>query len=133
RYAMNRAAGWICSGTLVAQNLRSRTGYTNRPMAQIPLGVDVRCFRPDPAAGNAIRGKLGWQADGPAVIGYLGRLVPEKGIDIMKRALDLLDVPWRALFVGSGSSEKSLKQWATKHGDKVRICTDVVHDQVPAY
>ena len=26
-----------------------------------------------------------------------------------------------------------MKTWASKHGDKVRICTDVVHDQVPAY
>jgi glycosyltransferase involved in cell wall biosynthesis len=37
------------------------------------------------------------------------------------------------LFVGAGSSEPGLRAWAAQHGDKVRICTDVVHDQVPAY
>jgi phosphatidyl-myo-inositol dimannoside synthase len=133
RYAMKRAAGWICSGTLVAQNLGARPGYQHLPMAQIPLGVDVDLFRPDADAGRAIRQQLGWSADGPAVVGYLGRLVPEKGIDLMQKALDQLTVPWRALFVGAGSSEPSLRAWATKHGDKVRICTNVVHDQVPAY
>jgi phosphatidyl-myo-inositol dimannoside synthase len=133
RYAMSRAAGWICSGSLVAKNLGSRPGYIDRPMVQIPLGVDLGLFRPDAEVGRAMRRKLGWSADGPGVVGYLGRIVPEKGIDIMQRALDQLTVPWRALFVGAGSSEPSLKAWAAKHGDKVRICTDVVHDQVPAY
>jgi glycosyltransferase involved in cell wall biosynthesis len=133
RYAMNRAAGWICSGQLVAQNLSARAGYVNRPMAQIPLGVDVNCFRPDADAGKAIRRQLGWSNDGPGVVGYLGRLVPEKGLDVMQRALDRLTVPWRALFIGAGTSEASLRNWAKAHGDKVRICTDVTHDQVPAY
>jgi glycosyltransferase involved in cell wall biosynthesis len=133
KYAIGRAAGWICSGSLVAQTLGRRTGYDRLPMAQIPLGVDVDCFRPDPAAAKLALQRLGWDAHGPPVIGYLGRFVPEKGLDLLQRALDRVAVPWRALFVGAGPSETSLRAWAARHGDRVRICTDVTHDQVPPF
>jgi phosphatidylinositol alpha-1,6-mannosyltransferase len=133
RYAMGRAAGWICSGKLVAENLRTRPGYDRLPMARIPLGTDLTKFRPDRASRVAILQKLGWEPEGPAVVGYLGRFVPEKGIDLMMSALDRVKSPWRALFVGAGSSEPALRAWAGRHGDRVRICNSVVHDQVPAY
>jgi glycosyltransferase involved in cell wall biosynthesis len=131
RYAMRKAAGWICSGSLVEQALKPRSGY-NLPMAQIPLGVDVESFRPDPAAGQAILRKLGWDP-GPPIVGYLGRFVSEKGLDMLTRALDRLSGEWRAMFVGAGPMEPQLRTWAAKHGDRVRLCTDVTHDHVPAY
>lgn len=130
-YSMRRAAGWVSCGSLVTQNLSQRPGY-DKPMAQIPLGVDVESFRPNPEAGRAVHQKLGWQP-GPPVVGYLGRFVPDKGVNLLTRALDQLDGEWRALFVGSGVLEPDLRNWATKYGDRVRICTDVTHDQVPAY
>jgi glycosyltransferase involved in cell wall biosynthesis len=131
RYAMRKAAGWICSGSLVAQTLKPRRGY-DKPMARIPLGVDVECFRPDPAAGRAVLRKLGWEP-GPPVVGYLGRFVPDKGLDLLMLALDRLAGEWRAMFVGAGPMEPRLREWARGHGDRVRICTDVTHDHVPAY
>lgn len=131
RYAMRKAAGWICSGSLVAQTLRQRRGY-DKPMAQIPLGVDLQCFHPDAQSGRAILDKLGWKP-GPPVVGYLGRFVPDKGLDLLTRALDQIQGEWRALFVGAGPMEPQLRRWAEGHGDRVRLCTDVIHDQVPAY
>ena len=132
RFAMGRAAGWICSGSLVAQTLTPREGY-DKPNAQIPLGVDVDQFRPDPAAAAAALRQLGWDPAGPPVVGYLGRFVPEKGICLLTRALDGLAGPWRALFVGAGPMEPYLRAWAARHGDRVRLCTGVTHDRVPAY
>jgi glycosyltransferase involved in cell wall biosynthesis len=132
-YAMNRACGWICSGQLVAQTLGTRSGYDKRPMAMIPLGVDIESFRPEPAAGRAVRRALGWDESNPPVIGYLGRLVPEKGLELMMRVLDQLQVPWRALFVGAGPLEPMVRAWAQRQGDRVRLCTEVKHDQVPQY
>jgi glycosyltransferase involved in cell wall biosynthesis len=131
QYAMRKAAGWICSGSLVARTLSARRGY-DKPMAQIPLGVDVQAFRPDREAGRAVLQKLGWEP-GPPVVGYLGRFVPDKGLDLLTRALDRLESEWRALFVGAGPMEPQLRTWAAKHGDRVRLCTDVTHDHVPAY
>lgn len=133
KFAIRRASGWICSGGLVAQNLASRPGYDALPRAQIPLGVDVNLFHPDRSVGAEVRRSLGWSADGPPVVGYLGRLVPEKGLDVLQAALDRVTVPWRALFVGAGPSEPNLRAWAARHGDRVRICNQVKHDQVPPY
>jgi glycosyltransferase involved in cell wall biosynthesis len=133
KYAIKRAAGWICSGRLVAQNLSARPGYDKLPMAQIPLGVDLNCFHPDRAAGDAVRRNLGWAVDGPPVVGYLGRFVPEKGLHVLQSALERMTTPWRALFVGAGPAEPEVRAWAQRHGDRVRICNNITHDHVPAY
>jgi glycosyltransferase involved in cell wall biosynthesis len=133
KYAMGRAAGWICSGRLVEENLSARPGYGRLPHARIPLGTDTGMFRPDPLAGAAIRRQLGWEEAGAPVVGYLGRFVREKGLDLMMRVLDRVRSPWRALFVGTGPSEPALRAWAARQGDRVRICTSVVHDRVPGY
>lgn len=133
RRVVARAAGWICSGQTVAKNLSTRPGYADRPSALIPLGVDLTAFRPDPAAGRAVRAQLGWSADGPPVVGFLGRFVPEKGLGLLTRSLDRVGTPWRALFVGGGPMEAPLRTWADKHGDRVRVCSDVRHDDVPGY
>ncbi|HVK12260.1 MAG TPA: glycosyltransferase family 4 protein [Gemmataceae bacterium] len=133
RSVVRRSAGWICSGRTVADNLLRRPGYAEKPMARIPLGVDVGAFRPDPAAGAAARRALGWGPGGPPVVGYLGRFVPEKGLTLLTNALDRLRTPWRALFVGGGPMEADLRAWAARHGDCVRLCTTVRHADVPAY
>ncbi len=132
-YAVGRAAGVICSGELVVETLRSRRGYGRLRMEPIPFGTDTEQFRRDPSRGKAIRESLGWSSDGPPVVGYLGRFIPEKGLTLLQRALDEVRSPWRALFVGAGPMEPSLRKWAARHGDRVRICNGVVHDQVPAY
>jgi glycosyltransferase involved in cell wall biosynthesis len=133
RQSMRRAAGWVGIGRTVLDTLGDRPGYRDRPGQVIPLGVDVEHFRPDPAAGAAVRCSLGWAADGPPVVGFLGRFVPEKGLSLLTRALEAVRTPWRALFVGCGECEPTLRQWAARCGDRVRIQTGVKHDQVPAW
>jgi glycosyltransferase involved in cell wall biosynthesis len=132
RFCLGRCAGWMACGRSVLDALLPR-GYDARPHRVLPLGVDVERFRPDPEAGRAVRRTLGWDGEGPPVVGYLGRFVPEKGIDQLTRVLDRLPCPWRALFVGGGPLEPTLRAWAARHGDRVRLCTDVTHDRVPAY
>jgi glycosyltransferase involved in cell wall biosynthesis len=133
RYAMKRAAGWIPFAQSVAEVLSPRAIYASRPMRQIPPGVDLTAFNPNRAAREEIRRSLSWSADGPPVVGYLGRFLPEKGLDDLTNALDAVRAPWRALFVGAGPMEAALRAWANGHGDRVRICTNVSHDQVPAH
>jgi glycosyltransferase involved in cell wall biosynthesis len=133
QYALERAAGWICSGRTVAEALSARRGYAQRPFRLIPLGVDVEAFRPDPAAGWDLRRSLGWDPAGPPVIGFLGRFIPEKGLGLLMRVLDGLPTPWRALFVGAGPLEPALRAWAARYGARVRICTNVQHAAVPRY
>lgn len=130
RYALKRSAGCICSGHTVAAALADRTGYRERPMRVIPLGVDVEHFQHDSAAGKETRRRLGWQASGPPVVGFLGRFVAEKGLDLLMRRLDGLAAPWRALFIGEGPLEAALRAWAARHGERVRILTGIRHDSV---
>ncbi len=132
-YSMRRAAGWICSGRLVAEVMQARSVYSRRPMRLIPLGVDLETFRPDPAVGAAVRRGLGWGREGPPVIGFLGRFTAEKGLPVLMRLLDNLKPAWRALFVGAGPLEPTLRAWARQHGNRVRVCTDVCHSVVPSY
>ena len=132
KYAMSRATGWICSGQLVAEALKSRQGYSI-PMRLIPLGVDINHFYPSSESKQAVRRSLEWSESEIPVIGYLGRLVPEKGLDLLMGVLDQLKTPWRALFIGTGSMEFTLKVWAKRYPDQVRICTEVRHNEVPQY
>lgn len=133
RLVMHRAAGWIAFGQTITETLVSRAGYRDRPMRTIPLGVDIERFRPDRSEGRSVLRALKWNPDGAPVVGFLGRFVPEKGLQLLMRALDQIAGPWRALFVGAGPMEGRLRAWAGAHGDRVRICADVTHDAVPAY
>jgi glycosyltransferase involved in cell wall biosynthesis len=110
--------------------------YRDRPMGLIPLGVDAEAFRPDAEAGRAVRRALGWEDEGPPVVGFLGRFTRAKGVGVLMRALDLMAemaVEWRALFVGAGPMEGEMRAWAARHGDRARVCTDIRHDEVPRY
>jgi glycosyltransferase involved in cell wall biosynthesis len=133
RFAMSRAAGWIAFGRTIEDALRDRPGYARRPRRVIAPGVDTDLFRADPAAGARVRASLGWEDDGPPVVGYLGRFVPEKGMETLMRALDGCAEPWRALLVGGGRMEAEVRAWAGRHGDRVRIATGVGHEAVPGY
>jgi glycosyltransferase involved in cell wall biosynthesis len=98
----------------------------------IPPGVDVVRFRPDDAARRRLLDRLGW-ADGDRVVGFLGRFVPEKGIATLLEALRTVRPPWRALFVGGGPMEDSLRRFAAEHPGRVHVQTGVGHDEVPIW
>lgn len=134
RYCLKRASGWTAFGQTVAENLKERPGYRDRPTSTIPLGIDLDVFRPDNQARRHRLQTLGWSEAGPPIVGFLGRFVPQKGIDLLCRVLDQLDpAGWRVLWVGGGPMEGTLRDWAGRHGDRVRVVTGVGHDQVPGY
>ncbi len=132
KYCLDRCAGWIAAGELVVETMLSR-GYGHKPYRIMPLGVDLAAFCPSPNSKRHIQQQLGWDQPGPPIVGYLGRFVPEKGMDVLTNALDRVSSSWRALIVGTGPMEKRLREWAMQYGDRVRVKTDVNHDQVPAY
>ena len=132
RGVLRRADGWIYCGESAFLALRDKAGYADRPSRLGPLGVDVELFRADPSARRRVREELGWETEGPPVVGYVGRFVPEKGLALLMRTLDRIRSPWRALFIGSGVLEPDLRRWMSRHGDRVRIVS-VPHDKVPPY
>jgi phosphatidyl-myo-inositol dimannoside synthase len=132
KYCFERCAGWMGSGRLVVDAMRER-GHGDKPHTVMPIGIDAEQFRPDAAAREATRVRLDWSRTSPPVIGFVGRFVEGKGLILMTEVLDRLELPWRALFLGGGPMEATLRVWAARYGDRVRILTDVTHDQVPPY
>ena len=132
RESMRRASGWIAFGHTIASTLGPHPGYFEKPHRVIPPGVDVERFHPDPAAGVEIRRKVGWPDDA-LVVGYLGRFAPQKGVTDLCAALDKMRAPWRALFVGGGSLQGDLEQFAAAHPGRVHIETGVEHGEVPRW
>jgi len=133
RHTMARSAGWIAFGETVRETLAPRAGY-DRPSCVIPPGVDVQRFRPDPPARRAIRARLGWPDDA-VVVGYLGRFVEMKGVGLLTGSLRglLHGGQCRALFVGGGDLEPSLRSFAGEYPGQVHVQTGVPHDDVPAW
>ena len=131
RYTMSRADGVIAFGQTIFDVVAPRA-RRDIPMRVIPPGVDVDHFAPDARARAQLFAKYGW-TDGPPVVGFVGRLVPEKGCLLLADVLDQLPVPWRAVFVGSGRLEADLRRWSLRYGDRVRIETQVGHDEVAQY
>lgn len=132
-YAMARATGWIAFGYSVAQALRGRALFDARPSRVIHPGVDTDLFKPDAEARAAVYQTLGWTVEGPPVVGFLGRLVPEKGVDMLTELLDGISAPWRGLIVGTGPLEPALRAWSARHPDRVRLVASATHNEVPRF
>jgi glycosyltransferase involved in cell wall biosynthesis len=131
QYALARAAGIVAFGRTAHEVVVERAPL-GTPVQVISPGVDVRRFHADAGAQARIRRQYGW-SDRTPIVGFLGRLVSEKGCALLTRALDRLGVPWRALFVGAGPLEADLRHWALRHPGRVRIESGLGHEQVAEY
>jgi glycosyltransferase involved in cell wall biosynthesis len=131
-FAVHRSSGVIAWGETVLEALATREPFKDRPMQVITPGVDLERFAPRPEIRASAREELGWHDPLP-VVGYLGRFVEEKGLDLLLRALERVRHPWRALFLGGGALEPRLQAWAHEYPGRVRILTTVRHEDVPRY
>ena len=68
-------------------------------------------------------------------VGYLGRLVHEKGVDVLLRALAGLSGEWRAQIVGDGAERATLERLAQSLGigERVEFLGWVDPSDVPGY
>ncbi len=104
RYVL-RHADYALAGTDSAADALRHKGYTG-PLAVIPqFGTSPELFQP--AAKRPAR---------PFTIGYIGRIVPEKGIRILLRAAAQLDGDWRLRLIGGGTASDELAALARSLG-----------------
>jgi glycosyltransferase involved in cell wall biosynthesis len=80
--------------------------------------VDDELFRPYAAEGRAMRESLALK--GP-VIGFLGRLDEEKGLDVLLRACVRLYGPWTLTVAGTGPEQETLEALAERLGIASRV------------
>jgi len=101
-------ADFAIAGSEGAAAVWRAKGYGG-PMAVIPqFGVDPQLFSPNRM--NALE-RMSIQRDAGRgfSIGYVGRLVPEKGVDGLLEAVAGLGGAWRLQIVGHGPQEAELK------------------------
>jgi glycosyltransferase involved in cell wall biosynthesis len=91
RWALDRADALI-AGTDSAADVWRQKGYPGSLPVIPQFGVDPEIFRPCnlPANGR------------PFTIGYFGRLVEEKGVDVLLNAVAHLSGDWRLILLGGG-------------------------------
>lgn len=110
RYTFRHAAHALACNQEAARIIR-RHGYTG-PLTIVPqVGVDPELFAPSPQ-----------QRDGAAfVVGYLGRLVPEKGVLDLVEAVARLPQRVRLRLVGNGVQRPVIARRAAQLGLDGRI------------
>jgi|SRR5579883_232016 glycosyltransferase involved in cell wall biosynthesis len=101
----------IIAGNRDGADLLRQWGYTGLVEVMPQMGVDTQLFAPHE------HGRSPEQRSKEFHIGFLGRLVPEKGIDTLfaaARQLQQQGLNCRVILCGSGSFEEALRQEAQK-------------------
>lgn len=119
-------ADYAIMGNSEAVDVWQRKGYRG-PSRVIPqFGVDPQLFRPPPKRDPG-RG---------FVVGATNRrLVPEKGVDLLLKAMSSLPGIWRIHVAGDGPARPALEQLAVRLGIADRVFFDgpISSDNMPAY
>jgi glycosyltransferase involved in cell wall biosynthesis len=120
------------AGTDEAMAVWRKKGYSG-PMAVIPqFGVDPQIFMPIP---HRAAQPTGAADDRPFVIGYAGRLVPEKGLDVLISAATRLPGKWLLSIAGDGPERERLVEMAGVYniGGSVRFDGPIASTAMPDY
>ncbi len=134
-YCFKRADSILACGTRVAETLRSK-GY-RRDLRVVPLPVDADAFCPDPDLRVRARLLLSLPENAP-VVGYVGKLVEEKGLRTLWRAFAEVAAErkdFHLLLAGGGPLLDELRASAREAGLEDRLHTPgVIHNRdLPMY
>lgn len=126
RYVLRHADAAIAGNQEAVRVLHTK-GYSG-PVEAIPqFGVDPELYAPAPdGTGHVSR---------TFTIGYVGRLVQAKGVDLLLDAAAGLEGEWQLRIMGSGPQRDSLQQRVSRLSLDGRVVFDPARPscQVPAY
>ena len=131
RFALERATLLVCGNQEAADLIRLRDGYRRKTVVLPQLGADPQEHQP--GSELQLRRQLGLGDE--LCVGFMGRLVPEKGIVLLLQALaSLRDLRWKLLLVGTGPLEEKVRtEWVPRFNDRIVLHKAVSHSQVPRY
>ena len=124
-----RRADLVIAGNQEAAGVLRWRGFQGTVQVIPQVGVDPTHFQgttPSPALGAL-------QKDG-AVIGFVGRLVPEKGPDVLLEAAAGLTVACHLIYIGQGELRSALEAEACHRGlgDRVHFLGYMPYAEMPA-
>ena len=116
------SAAYMCSETV--REVLETKGF-RKPMRIAPFGVDLEAFRPiERAVGH------------PFTIGYVGRLLPAKGLLLLVDALaEIKNENWRLLIVGDGPEKPEMERRLAEYGllGRCEFTGAVQYEETPEY
>jgi L-malate glycosyltransferase len=121
------------SGSHGAEAVFRNKGFLG-PSVILPAGVDTEFYHPG-APTSALQDQLRDQP-GQVLLGFLGRIVEEKGLKTLLHGLKLIqDLPWKLVLVGNGAYENEVNKIARQLdlADRVQCLGYVPHEQAPQY
>jgi len=123
-------ADYALPGNQDALNILRKKGF-KKPMKIVPrYGINLNYFKKTPL--KKLKQKLKLKGK---VIGFIGRLVVDKGIDTLMKAVSLLDKEYTLVIIGRGPEKKNLVAYAKKLGilDNIRFIDTVEYSSIPQY
>jgi glycosyltransferase involved in cell wall biosynthesis len=124
RYALARADRVTATGTRLAE-ATLRYVPQGKDVAVVPYGVDLDQFSPRER-----------RSDDSLVVGSVGRLSPEKGLNYLLQAMVTVvreEPRARVLLAGDGPERRALERLASRPGlaGRVEFAGEIAHEQVP--
>jgi glycosyltransferase involved in cell wall biosynthesis len=122
RRALKRADAMNGCSETVRELLRAK-GF-EKPVAIVPFGVNVDAYTP----------RIPSPRLGPLTIGFVGRMLPGKGLNILADALNKLkDREWQLLVVGDGPERQNFERSLAENGltSRARFTGAISYDTVP--
>ena len=131
-YVFRYTAGAI-AGTRRAADVLRRSGYTGELSIIPQFGVNTDWFAPDEEARATIRERVA-ATDDDLVVGFGGRLVPEKGVDLLIAAAARYP-HFRLVLLGDGPLRATLEGQAKQAGvaDRVHFAGHIPSLEVPRW
>ncbi|MBE9062323.1 glycosyltransferase [cf. Phormidesmis sp. LEGE 11477] len=120
-------------GSQSAKEILREKGYDG-PCTLLPGAVDPELYFPRPESID-LKDKLKKSED-QVLIGYMGRIVEEKGFATLARALNIIKaLPWQLVVVGAGDYQDEFSSQMNSFGlqDRVNYLGYVPHPEAPIY
>lgn len=132
KYSLSKADLVVCGNKDGVMLLLEKKGYKGKTAVLPQMGLDPDLYinlQP-----SIIRKELPIPVDIP-LVGFVGRLIPEKGVSLLLESLhQLKNLKWGLLIVGSGPLESEITgKWKKLLGERLVYRKAVPHSEVPAY